>query len=98
MSGTPVVTRLELKEGLLVAESWQDCEDIIENNKKLQGEQQRSEWGRHTASIPCVIINKWLQEEWDRGNVSIAWGSPEFDAIIQKKINDPDWRWLRVDK
>ena len=90
MSGTPVLTRLKVEDGNLTSERWQDCEDIIERNKRLKNIPQKSDWGRHTATIPCVILEKWLNEEWDRGNIELTLSSPAFDSIIQKKLNDPE--------
>ncbi len=75
----------------------QDVEPIIENNKRLQSIEQKSDWGRHIASIPNVIINQWLQAEWDRGNTSMTLSSPEFNAIIAAKLRDRDWMFLRTD-
>jgi hypothetical protein len=90
-------TRLSLdrNEGLIVAESMQDVEPILEHNKALQGEAQRSDWGRHVASIPNVLIVKWLNEE---GADVLRMGSEEFGAFIKRKLADPDWRHLRTDK
>ena len=95
-----VLTRLHLdrSEKLIHAESMQDVEPIIERNKKLQGERQRSDWGRHVASIPNIFLNKWLNEEYARGNTSLRPFTEEFNKIVQKKINDPEYRFLRVDK
>jgi hypothetical protein len=77
----------------------QDCEDIVERNKALQAmPQARNATWRHIGSIPNVIIEKWLIEEWNRGNVSLKWSSEEFDKIVECKLRDPDWRWLRTDK
>jgi len=82
----------------LVIECTQDVEDILARNNALRGQEQRSEWGRHIASIPCVILEKWLNEEAARGNTTIRWGSREFDALIAMKLRDPDWAYLRTDK
>ena len=82
----------------LVVHSHQDVEDIIERNKALQAIPQRSDWGRHIASIPLNIINQWLKEEWERGNVGLKMSGPEFDALVARKLKDPDWRFLRTDK
>jgi hypothetical protein len=82
----------------LTIERAQDVEDILARNKALRAEQQASEWGRHIASIPCVILEKWLNEEAARGNPTIRWGSREFDALVAKKLRDPDWAYLRTDK
>jgi hypothetical protein len=76
----------------------QDVEDIIEHNKVLQTLPQKSDWGRHVASIPLNIINQWLNEEWARGNVGLRLAGPEFDALVARKLRDPDWRFLRTDK
>lgn len=98
MSG--VITRLHLDRGekLIVAESMQDVEPIIENNKKLKGEAQKSDWGRHIASIPNIFLNRWLNEEHARGNKSIRLFSEEFNKLVQRKLNDSEWQFLRVDK
>jgi hypothetical protein len=100
MSGTDVLTRLHVDrgEGIIVAERWQDVEDIIEHNKRLQSEPQRSDWGRHIASIPNIFLEQWLNEEWRRGNTSIRLFSEEFNRLIARKLRDPDWRFLRTDK
>ena len=79
----------------LVARSYQDVEDIIEENKLWQNEHQRGDF-RKVASIPLNIINTWLNEEWARGNVDLKMGGREFDLLVQRKLNDPDWRWLRT--
>lgn len=75
----------------------QDVEPILEANKELAGEAQRSDWGRHVARVPFVIIEKWLNEEYERGNVSLRYLGPGFDEWFRKKINDPDNRAWRVD-
>jgi hypothetical protein len=91
-------TRLWLDGRDLVVQSYQDVEDIIERNKALQNAgPQRGDF-RQIASIPLNIINQWLHEEWARGNATITMGGPEFDALVQRKLADPDWRYLRTDK
>jgi hypothetical protein len=93
-------TRLTLDRGenLIVAETIQDVEPILEHNKALQAEPQHSDWGRHIACIPNVILVKWLNEEYARGNLALRLFSKEFDALVAKKLNDPDWKHLRVDR
>lgn len=78
-------------------ETSQDCTAILERNKELQGIKQDSDWGRHVASIPNVILTKWLNEEWQRGNVSMKAFGPEIDALVDRKLKDPEWKWLRTD-
>jgi hypothetical protein len=79
-------------------ERTQDVEDIIERNKKLQNETQDRKSGfRHIASIPNIILEKWLREEWARGNVALKWCGPEMDALVARKLKDDEWKWLRTD-
>ena len=58
----------------LVVNRVQDVEPILERNKVLRGIAQPSDWGRHVATIPNVILERWFNEEWQRGNVSIRTG------------------------
>lgn len=78
----------------LTVEHVQDVEDIIERNKALQKETQRSDWGRHIASIPNVILVRWMLEE----NVNVlGMSSDEWGRFVKRKLDDPDWRHLRTD-
>jgi hypothetical protein len=96
----PVNTKIHLDPNGhdLTIERSQDVEDILARNKAFRAHEQTSEWGRHIASIPCVILEKWLNEEAARGNATIRWGSREFDALVARKLRDPDWAYLRTDK
>lgn len=76
-------------------ESVQDVEPILERNKELQKIPQKSDWGRHIACIPNVILLKWMNDE---GVNLLAMSGEEFGAFIRRKLNDPDWRHLRTDK
>jgi hypothetical protein len=95
-----VATRLHKEgDGKFIAERIQDVEPILENNKRLQCEpQDRKSSFRHIASIPNIFIERWLNEEYARGNVGIKLFGPEMDAIVERKLKDPDWKWLRTDK
>lgn len=81
----------------LAIEHVQDVEPILEHNKMLRTMEQRSDWGRHVASIPNVIMTKWLNEEYARGNVTLRMFGPEMDALVERKLKDPEWAFLRVD-
>ena len=79
----------------LAIEHVQDVEPILELNKVLRAERQSNTDGlRHKASVPEVILMKWLDEEYARGNTTIRWGSPEFSELINKKLNDPEYAYL----
>ncbi len=97
MSGSPVLLRPHFDSDgkTFHVEHWQDVEDIIDRNKALQNEPQRSDWGRHIASIPNVILVRWMNE--DGVNV-LGMSSDEWGRYIKRKLSDPDWRHLRTDK
>ena len=98
MSGSDVLKKLAVKDGTLTVHTYQDVEDIIERNKALKSEPQKSDWGRHIASIPLNVINQWLNEEYARGNVNMRLFDEEFNRIVAKKLQDHDWLFLRTDK
>ena len=82
----------------LAIEHLQDVEPILQWNHEARRDQQRNEWGRHVARIPNVIYVKWLNEEHAKGNTSVRMFSPEFDGIVQRKLDDPEWAYLRTDR
>ena len=82
--------------GTVIASATQDVEPILEHNKRLRAEPQRSDWGRHVASIPNVILVQWLNEEQARGNTGLRMFPHEFDALVARKLADPDWAYLRT--
>lgn len=86
------------RDSKVIAVTEQDVEPILERNKALRSMPQKSDWGRHVASIPNVILTKWLNEEWARGNTTIHLFGEEMDRLIAKKLQDPEWAYLRVDK
>ena len=98
MSGTPVLVRphFDADGQTLTIEHWQDVEDILENNAALRKETQRSDWGRHVASIPNIYIVRWMDEAWNRGHQVMPF-TKEFDEIVARKLKDPEWSFLRTD-
>jgi hypothetical protein len=76
----------------------QDVEPILEANKRSVNEKLYDDnpLGRHIASIPCIFIERWLNEEHARGNVGLRIFTDEFDKLVERKLRDPDWMWLRA--
>ena len=95
-----VTTRYTFDKGerVHIFERSQDVEPILDHNKALREEKQSSDWGRHVACIPNIFLERWLNEEYERGNTTVKLFSPEMDALVDRKLKDPDWKWLRVDK
>jgi len=86
-----------LRDGDLITVAEQDVEPILERNAALRAEPQKSDWGKHVATIPNVILMTWLNEEYARGNISLRMFTREFDELVQRKLADPDWAYLRTD-
>ncbi len=91
-------TDVLLRDGNVIASTWQDVEPIIERNKLLQAEPQTNSWCRHVATIPNVFLVRWLNEEFAAGNTRLRMFTPEFNELVARKLRDPDWRFLRTDK
>lgn len=80
-------------EGGFTIQRRQDVEPILERNKQLQNTPQKSDWGRHVASIPLVFIEKWANEE---GANLLTMGQQESAKFLKRKLSDPDWRFLKT--
>lgn len=91
-------TRFHFDQGNMIVENVQDVAPILEHNKMLRSMDQNSDWGRHVASIPNIIMTRWLNEEWERGNTTIRLFGREMDELVERKLKDPEWAYLRVDK
>src|SRR4051794_4718059 len=93
-------TRLTLDRGerLIVAQTMQDVEPILERNKVLRSMPQKSDWGRHVATIPNVILVKWLNDEHARGRTDLRLFTRDFDELVKRKLADPQWKYLRTDR
>lgn len=72
----------------------QDAAPILERNKALHNHDDRG-WSpsrdmRRAASIPDIIVLKWLKED----------GINVFDRdhwpAVKRKLNDPEYRYLRT--
>jgi len=85
------------RAGTVIAGATQDVEPILERNQRLRGEPQTSDWGRHVATIPNVILLKWLNEAHAGGNSGLRMFTREFDALVARKLADPEWKHLRTD-
>jgi hypothetical protein len=87
-------------ERKIVTVSTQDVEPILERNKALRGEpQSRHDCARLVADIPAVILVRWLNEEYARGNTRLRLFTREFnETVVRRRLQDPEWAYLRVDK
>ena len=98
MDGVSIRAHLDRNGQDLAIQHVQDVEPILEWNRQSRREAQHGDWGRHVARIPNVIYVKWLDEEHARGNISLRMFTPEFDLIVENKLRDPEWAYLRTDR
>lgn len=80
-------------DGTFTVSASQDVEPILERNKALQNAGKQKGDFRLIASIPAIMIEKWLNEE---GVPVLKMNKHEFNKFIRKKLNDPDNKWLRI--
>jgi hypothetical protein len=95
MSGVQTRFHLDSNGDDLTVEHVQDVAPILARNAALRAEPQKSDWGRHIASIPNVILVRWMTA--DGVNV-LGMSSEEWGKYVKRKLDDPDWRHLRVDR
>jgi hypothetical protein len=96
-----VQTRLHFdrSQDAVTVERVQDVEGILEHNKILRDQTQTNTDGlKHIANIPNVILERWLNEEYARGNIGLRLFSDEFNQMVHRKLRDPEWKFLRTDK
>jgi len=95
-----VTRRLFVDEGekRLTFVNVQDVEPILDLNKDERTEGADSDWGRRFARIPNTVALQWFYDEHRRGNTGLRMYSEEWDRLVWKKLNDPEWAYLRTDK
>ena len=82
----------------IIAVTTQDTGPILDRTAALRAQPQRSDFGRHIASIPNMLLVQWLNEEYARGNTDLRMFTPAFNALVARKLADSDWKHLRVDQ
>lgn len=76
----------------------QDVEPILDFNKEQRGEETKADWGRRLGRIPNSLMLQWFYEAQAKGNTSLQMYSEEFDRLMMRKLQDPDYAYLRTDK
>lgn len=75
-------------------ETRQDVSKLLDLNRRLrnefQGYKDEGEHHHHLyARIPPVVITQWRNEGIDIFD-------PDHADMVKKKLNDPEWRYLRT--
>lgn len=69
----------------------QDCQPIVDAARQWEQEAQKGDL-RHVASIPLVIVEKWINE--DNANI-LGMGKRELTTFLRKKLAG-DYSYLRT--
>lgn len=83
-------------KGNITVNAMQDLTDLLDRNKASandRGKDITSEYATPIGTIPHVIALKWLSEEgwwWMDADQD-----PDVDRKLKRKLNDPEWRYLR---
>jgi hypothetical protein len=78
-------------EDLIIYKRYQDVEPVLDINKNLlTNDWSRKEWMWHAAQIPNIFVEKWINED----GVNVM--KKENWPWLRRKLNDSEWRWLRV--
>lgn len=89
-----VVTRMRAVNGQLHVHRVQDVEPYLDDNKRMQADQsggwRRASKGnmRKIASIPNIVVEKWLQEGFNAYTAD--------PKELRKKLDDPDYAYLKT--
>ena len=89
-------------------ETFQDVAPYLRANKRMYHEHQLTKsqpkaaaeaLGWHKASIPEVILHKFMKEfqAMRKDPFPPRLSDKDFKEFLAKKLRDPDWRYLRVD-
>jgi hypothetical protein len=69
----------------------EDVEPLLDLNKHLRSVPQKTDGLKHIASIPAIMIERWIIE--DGVNV-LALRGHEAAEYFRKKVRDPQYRGL----
>jgi hypothetical protein len=81
-------------DGNYLVHGTQDLTGILDRNRAMANHNDGytpTRELRRVAHIPAIIRNKWLAEEgWD------AYRPDLYGDKLMRKLNDPDWQYLRT--
>jgi hypothetical protein len=74
----------------------QDVTPIIDSNRRAYNDSEKSDkWGdwNRVASIPSVVVMEWMKE-----GINVMAPTYEDQKKIKKKLNSPEYAYLRTRK
>lgn len=95
-----IKTEIKANNGVLTVYREQDVEPVLNANRAAFNEAPSwRPWGsgrkdvsmRMVADIPNIVVEQWLKE-----GINIFSPDPDMQKKFRKKLNDPEWRYLRT--
>lgn len=78
-------------DGKIIVRARQECADVLWLNKEQRNHgAEKNEFGTLVARVPLGIVHKWLVED----GIDV-FGGEQQDGLA-RKLNDPDWAYLRT--
>jgi len=86
--------------GDFIIKTTQDVEPVVEFNKTRQTDGSNG-YGktrelRHVATVPDNIVYQWIAEAGIEPRRWMAMKRRERMMFLRRKLNDPDWRYLKT--
>lgn len=75
---------------------FERIQERLDLNKRYQADKVYTARGhdmQRVASIPRVIAHHWMIED---GVNWLALRGDDLNRYLSRKLNDPDWKWLRT--
>src|SRR5262245_31795988 len=85
-----------LHDGGWAHETVQDVQPFLDANKEAQDHcdpDSPSGELRLVARIPPIFAQKWFNDD----GIDIWSPDPDMQRAVDRKLNDPEYRWLRTD-
>lgn len=90
-----VKTEITAKNGVVTVLRTQQVDAILDLNRRaLNNEPTMPNFRsrrRHVAEIPFIVAEQWFKE-----GINMLSADPDMEKAWQRKLNDPDYRRLRV--
>jgi hypothetical protein len=78
----------------LIFRREQDATPVIQQNHEAERDQANDlRFGRRFASVPMVILEKWIEEGIDYRLIS---KDPKMARAFKQKLSDPEFKYFRT--
>jgi hypothetical protein len=88
-------TGLAIQDDGIIIRRVQDVQAVLDGNKEVQvhGQEPDLRMGRRFASVPQVILEKWIEEGIDYRKIN---SDPQTKKRFMQKLSDPEFLAFRT--